>query len=205
MRVQLRRRRAPGSASAGWAAFLSAAIALVSLLTAPQSVVADQGIGWAIGPSAIIDPEFADDTQVGPGITGEVEAKAGDLLSYAAVISLARTDFPVGTDDLHRNFGSVAIGPRLMRDGELPSFGLFLGIGALFWDDVSETDPEFRSSANAEEMLLAGVELRWPFGDGLGVSFSLRDQLTGWWNVILDPSEGRLNHRFLISAGLYHW
>ena len=136
------------------------AISLALLLTAPQSVAAAQSIGWAIAPSAIIDTEFSDDTQVGPGITGEVEVKAEHLLSYSAVISLARTDFPVGPDDLHRNFGSVAIGARLMRDGEMPSLGLLLGIGTLFWDDLSESDPEFRSSANAEEMLLTGVELR---------------------------------------------
>ena len=92
-----------------------------------------------------------------------------------------------------------------MRDGELPSFGVLLGIGALFWDDISETGPGFRSSANAEELLVAGAELRWPLGGGLGVSLSVLDQLTGWWNAILDPSEGRLNHRFLVAAGLYHW
>ena len=180
-------------------------VALALLLTVPQSVAAAQGIGWAIAPSAIIDTESSDDTQFGPGITGEVEVKADDVLSYSAVISLARTDFPVGADDLHRNFGAVAVGGRLMRDGEVPSVGLLFGIGALFWDDVSETDPGFRSSANAEELFLMGAELRWPLGDGIGLSLSVRDQLTGWWSAILDPSEGQLHHRFLIAAGLYSW
>ena len=152
-----------------------------------------------------VDTEFSEDTQIGPGITGEIEMKADEVLSYSAIVSLARTDFPVGPDDLHRNCGSITLGARLMRDGELPSFGVLLGIGALFWDDISETGPGFRSSANAEELLVAGAELRWPFGGGLGVSLSVRDQLTGWWNAILDPSEGRLNHRFLVAAGLYHW
>jgi hypothetical protein len=91
-----------------------------------------------------------------------------------------------------------------MRPGERASVGLLLGIGALFWDDVSETDPAFRSSANGEEMFLPGVELRWPLGNEFGVSLSVRDQLTGWWDAIIDPSEGQLNHRLIIAAGMYH-
>ena len=187
-------------------AWSAAAVALTALLVAPDSRASAQGFGWGIAPSAIIDTEFTDGAQVGPGLTGEIEVGAENLLSYSAVVSLARTDFSVGPDELHRNFGSVALGVRLMREGwERPSVGLLLGIGALFWDDLSETDPAFRSSANAEEMLLPGVELRWPLGSELGVSFSVRDQLTGWWNALLDPSEGELNHRLIIAAGLYHW
>ena len=153
----------------------------------------------------LIDTEFTEDAQVGLGITGEIEVKAEAVLSYSVVIFLARTDFPVGEDELHRNFGSIAFGARLMRDGERPSVGFLLGIGALFWDDLSETDAAFRSSANAEEMLLPGIELRWPLGGGLGVSLSIRDQLTGWWNAILDPSEGQIGHRLVIAAGVHRW
>ena len=180
-------------------------VLIILPLTTAESVAADQGFGWAVAPSVIIDTEFPEDTRIGPGITAEIEAMPEGILSYSAVVSLARTDFSSGADDLHRNFGSFTLGARLMRDGERPSLGLLIGIGALFWDDLSETDPGFRSSANAAELLLPGVELRWPLGGGLGVSLSVRDQLTGWWNAILDPSEGRVDHRFVISAGLYHW
>ena len=183
-----------------WAAGLLCAL-LVAVSWSPLKA---QSLGWGIAPSVILDTDFTDGTELGPGITGEVELRAASLVSYTAVVSLARTDFPVGADDLHRNFGSVAFGARLMPGGEGPTVGLLLGIGALFWDDVSETDPGFRSSANGEEMLVPGVELRWPVRGGLGVSLSVRDQLTGWWNAILDPSEGELNHRLMIGLGLYH-
>ena len=187
-----------------WLTTVSILLSLPFVLIAAQSGAA-QSLVWSLAPSVIIDTEFTDDTQIGPGLTGEVEVSAEQRLSYSAVISLARTDFPVGADELHRNFGAVALGVRLMQDREGPSFGVLLGVGALFWDDVSETDPGFRSSASAEEMLLPGVELRWPMGDSLGLSFSFRDQLTGWWNAILDPSEGEVGHRLMIAAGVYGW
>ncbi len=158
---------------------------------------------WAAAPSVIIDTEFTEDTQVGPGFIGELEIKAERTLSFSALLSVARTDFPVGADDLHRNFGAIALGVRWMRDGEGPVVGGSLGAGALFWDDLSETDPGFQSSANGEEMLLPGIELRWPLSSTLGLSLSVRDQVTGWWNAILDPSEGEVSHRLLIAAGLY--
>jgi hypothetical protein len=187
-----------------WLTTGSILLSLPFLLIVAQSGAA-QGLVWSVAPSVIIDTEFAGDTQIGPGLTGEVEVSTERRLSYSAVLSIARTDFPVGADELHANFGAIALGVRLMQNREGPSFGVFLGAGALFWDEVSETDPGFRSSANGEEMLLPGVELRWPIGESFGLSFSVRDQLTGWWNAILDPSEGELNHRLMIAAGLYGW
>ena len=77
--------------------------------------------------------------------------------------------------------------------------------GVLAWDDVSETDPGFRSSANAEEMLLPGIEFSMPVGSSLRVRVSIRDQVTGWWNAILDPDEGEANHRLVVSLGLGAW
>lgn len=188
----------------GWLATPSVLLSLLLFLVGAQAVTA-QSLAWAVAPSVIIDTDFTDDTQIGPGLTGEIEVNAERRLSYSAVLSLARTDFSVGADDLHRNFGAVALGLRLMAEGEGPSVGVLFGMGALFWDDLSETDSGFRSSANAEEMLLPGVELRWPIGGSLGLSFSLRDQVTGWWNAILDPSEGELSHRLMIAFGLYGW
>ena len=75
-------------------------------------------------------------------------------------------------------------------------------MGALVSDDVSETDPNFVSSANYEEMLLPGVEVGVPVGRSLDVRLSIRDQVAGWWNRILDPAEGALNHRFILTLGL---
>jgi hypothetical protein len=183
---------------------LATSVGFALLFTASWSPLAAQGLGWSIAPSVILDTEFADGTELGPGITGEIELRAASLVSYTAAVSFARTDFPVGVDDLHRNFGSVAFGARLMPPREGPSVGLLLGIGAFFWDDVSETDPGFRSSADAEEMLVPGLELRWPIRDGFGVTLSVRDQVTGWWWAIIDPSEGELNHVLMIGVGLYH-
>ena len=187
-----------------WLATVSVFLSFLLLLIVAQSGAA-QSLVWAVAPSVLIDTEFTDDIQIGPGLTGEIEVNAERRLSYSAVLSLARTDFPVGADDLHRNFGAVSLGLRLMADGEGPSVGVLFGIGALLWDDLSETDPGFRSSANGEEMLLPGVELRWPISSSLGLSFSLRDQVTGWWGAIVDPSEGDLSHRLMIALGLYGW
>lgn len=202
--VESRARRCSDPTRAMRIRWLATVISLTVLFVAPVSRVSAQGLGWGVATSAIIDTEFTDGAEVGPGLTGEIEVQAEGLLSYSVVISVARTDFPVAADELHRNLGAVALGVRLMRDREGPSVGLVLGIGALFWDDVSETDPAFRSSAQAEEMLLPGVEVRWPLGGDLGLSFSVRDQLTGWWWAILDPSEGELNHRLIVAVGLYH-
>jgi hypothetical protein len=184
--------------------WLAAIVSLGLLASASRTPVSAQGLGWAIAPAAVIDTDVTEDTRISPALTGEIEVKAQALLSYTAAISVARTDFPVGPDDLHRNSGSVALGVRLMRDGARPSVGVLLGIGASFWDDVSETDPAFRSSAHAEEMLMPGVELRWPLGGGSGITFSVRDQMTGWWNALLDPSEGDVGHRLFLGVGLYH-
>lgn len=182
-----------------------AAIACLALGLTAQSARAMQGTGWTVAPAVLLDTEFSNGTEIGPGLTVELELKAERALSWWGGISIARTDFPVGPDELHRNWGAAALGVRLMREGARPAVGVLLGIGALFWDDVSETDPAFRSSANAGEMLLPGVELRLPLRDGFGASISVRDQVTGWWWAVLDPDEGSLNHRVMITAGLYHW
>lgn len=188
-----------------YAACMSTAISYLVLAVTAQSSQAMQSIGWTVAPSVLLDTEFSGDTQIGPGLTLELELRAERSLSWWGGMSVARTDFPVGPDELHRNWGAAALGLRLMRDGQSPAVGVILGIGALFWDDLSETDPAFRSSANAEEMLLPGVEVRIPVRNGFGVSVSVRDQMTGWWWAVLDPEEGSLNHRVMITAGLYHW
>lgn len=51
-------------------------------------------------------------------------------------------------------------------------------------------------------MLLPGVEVGVPVGRSLNVRLSIRDQVTGWWNRILDPAEGALNHRLILTLGL---
>ena len=160
-----------------------------------------QSVEWTAGPAMLFDTDFVDGTEIGPGLFLDVLKGPRRTVSYFASVSAARTDFPVAGDQLHRHFGAAALGLRVST-GSQTRVGVLLGIGALVWDDVSETDPDFRSSANGEEMLLPGIEVGMPVGRSLHVRFSIRDQVTGWWNTILDPDEGTMNHRFILTLGL---
>jgi hypothetical protein len=111
----------------------------------------------------------------------------------------------VGTDAQHRNWGTAALALRVMSVGEGARFGVTLGVGALFDDDVSETDPDFRSSARGEEMVLPGIEARFPVGPSWGLTIFARDQLTGWMNALFDRAEQDLAHRLLFGVGAYFW
>jgi hypothetical protein len=119
------------------------------------------------------------------------------------LVTLARADFPVADDELHRNFVAAAMGVRLMMARAGADIGATLRIGVLVWDDINETDPAFRSGANGEEMLIPGLEVRFGSSGSSGVALFARDQLTGWFNAIIDPDEGALSHRFVVGAGVY--
>jgi hypothetical protein len=173
------------------------------LLPLMPSRCAAQSLSWGIAPSAFVDAEFHDGAKVGLGLSAEAELGWQRRLSYVGLLTLARTDFPVADDELHRNFVAGAIGVRLMPVGAGTAIGATLGIGVLVWDDVNETDPGFRSSANGEEMLIPGVEVRFGSSGSWGVALFARDQMTGWFNAILDPDEGALSHRFVVGAGFY--
>lgn len=183
-----------------WWLIAGAATATLLLASPPASA---QGVDWLVAPSMVLDLEHTDDVQVGPGLTAELGVAGDGRVSYLGALALARTDFPVGADELHRNFASLAVGVRLVTSDDGPALGLLLGLGALAWDDVSETDAAFRSSADLEEMLLGGIEARFPVTKSWGVAFSVRDQLTGWFHGILDPEESGVSHRVILAAGLY--
>ena len=172
----------------------------LGIVIAPARASA-QSIEWTAGPVILFDTDFVDGTEIGPGLFLDVVWGPRRTVSYFASISAARTDFPVAGDQLHRNFTAAALGLRVSAGNRVRA-GVLLGMGALVSDDVSETDPNFVSSANYEEMLLPGVEVGVPVGRSLDVRLSIRDQVTGWWNRILDPAEGALNHRFILTLGL---
>jgi len=161
-----------------------------------------QSVEWSVGPLLLLDTDFSDGTEVGPGLSATVTVAPHRTISYFGLVSVARTDFRVASDELHRNFGSAALGLRLSKQSEGPRVGLTLGLGLVAWDDVSETDPAFRSSANAEEMLLPGAELSIPFGSSWRLTLSARDQVTGWWFALLDPEEYGVSHRIVFSLEL---
>ena len=172
----------------------------LGIVTVPAPANA-QSVDWTAGPAILFDTDFVDGTEIGPGLFVDLLARPRRTVSYFASVSAARTDFPVSDDQLHRNFGAAALGLRVSAGSEV-RVGVLLGMGALVSDDVSETDPNFASSANYEEMLLAGIEVGVPLGHSLHVRLSVRDQVTGWWWRIWDPVEGALNHRFILTLGL---
>ena len=90
-----------------------------------------------------------------------------------------------------------------MTGWDQSAIGVVLGAGVLLEDDVSETDPSFRSSARGESILMPGVELRLPIGASWGVTAFARDQLGGWFNALVDRAEADLSHRFVVGVGVH--
>lgn len=180
---------------------IAAVLSSLALGLGPRAA-GGQSLEWSVGALLLLDTEFSDGTEVGPGLFATVTVAPRRTLSYFGLVSAARTDFRVASDELHRNFGSAAVGLRLSTQSEGPRVGLTLGLGLVAWDDVSETDPGFRSSANAEEMLLPGAEVSLPVGSSWRLTLSARDQFTGWWFAVLDPDEYGVNHRIVFSLGM---
>jgi hypothetical protein len=114
-------------------------------------------------------------------------------MAFGFDVALARTDFPVAADALHRNIASASLALRLMTGGDRAAFGISLGMGVLAWDDVSETDPAFRSGANAKQTFVPGFVTRFAIGESWGVTVFAHDQVTGLINQIFDPDEGDLS------------
>ena len=90
-----------------------------------------------------------------------------------------------------------------MTGWDQSAIGVVLGAGVLLEDDVSETDPSFRSSARGESILMPGVELRLPIGASWGGTAFARDQLGGWFNALVDRAEADLSHRFVVGVGVH--
>ena len=117
----------------------------------------------------------------------------------------ARKDFALGDDELHRNYGVAALSVRFTFDRPGPTVALGAGLGVFVADDVSETDPGFRSSANYEELAIPGVEVHWPLNEKWGIVFSARDLWSGWWGALIDPEEAASTHRLMVSVGVLHF
>jgi len=177
----------------------------IVLMTAVTPFICSaQSFEWSISPLVFLDSESTDGPEVGPGVSLGAVLSPGGSVAYGLFLTLARTDFPVASDDLHRNFGSVGVGLRWMTSGERAALGLDVGVGFLAWDDVSETDPGFRSSANGEEMLTLGVEAQFPVTASWGVTIFARGQVGGWWYRLLTfDDEYGLSHRFMLGSGVY--
>jgi hypothetical protein len=176
---------------------------IITALAAIPGAVSAQ-TKWSVGPMLWVDTDF-NGTEVGPGINIGVSSGPERGSAFTMDLGFARTDFPVASDDLHRNHASISIGGRLMTraGGGGGAVGVTLGIGALVWDDLNETDPGFRSSANAEELLVPGILARFPLTEACGVEVFLRDQISGWYNSIIDPDEFALAHRFILGVGIH--
>jgi hypothetical protein len=198
--------RNPGFPVAGLGTFANGPVGVamfVSLvLGLSPSATGAQALEWSVGPLLLLDTEHPDGTEVGPGLLAALTFAPRRTLSYSVLVSAARTGFPVGSDELHRNYGASAVGIRLAPPREGLRVGVSLGLGFLAWDDVSDTDPDFRSGADLEEMLLPGVEMSVPIGAAWSLRVSVWDQMTGWWFALIDPGEYEVGHRVLISVGL---
>jgi len=181
---------------------LAAGLLLATHIALPARTAA-QDLGWTAAAAVFVDASQTFETPVGPGLTGEVELRRERDLSLAGILTVARTDINIGLDDGHQNLGAVALAARWMRESEKPSVGFILGLGGIFWDVVNETTPELSGSADGAGLLLPGVEVRIPTADSYGVTVSVRDAITGLLNAIVDPSERNIEHRFLISVGIY--
>ena len=178
-----------------------------------------QSFEWSVSPMVFLDSEFTDGPEVGPGISLGAALSPGGSFAYGLFLTLARTDFPVASDDFHRNFASAGVGLRLMTGGDGATIGIALGAGVFVEDDVNETErrkeetcvssstvicPKWTSSANGEEIVMLGVEAQFPVTASWGVTIFARDQVGGWWlGLLASDDEYSLTHRFLLGAGVY--
>jgi hypothetical protein len=175
----------------------------IVLALAMPPVCAAGPVAWSVSPAVFVDAAFSTGSIVGPAVELGAEVASGHRVAYGLALGFARTDFRVGPDALHRDFATASLGARLKMWGVRPSVGLTLGAGVVVWDDFSETDPDFRSSAHAEESFVPGVDLRVGMGESWGVTAFAKAQVTGWFYAIIDPSESGIQHRFVLGAGVY--
>ena len=168
---------------------------------------------------AFLDSEFTHSTEVGPGLSLGAALSPGGSVAYGLFLNLARTDFPVASNDFHRNSASAGVGLRLMTGGDGGTVGISLGAGVFVEDDVNETErkkeetcvssstvicPKWTSSANGEEIVMLGVEAQFPVTASWGVTIFARDQVGGWWyGLLTSDDEYGFSHRFLLGAGAY--
>ena len=176
-------------------------ILLFSLLNPLKS--AGQSFEWAVQPSVIWDEPNLPYQQIGPGISFSSIVSSEGRFAYGVFANLARTDFQVDSDSLHRNLASVSLDLRMMTDGDKARLALSLGLGVSVSDDVNETDINFASSANGAEMFVIGLEGQFPVTSSWGISTFARSQMNGWFWGLLDPGEYGIEPSFLFGAGGY--
>ena len=63
---------------------------------------------WSVGPTLWVDTDF-DGTEIGPGINLGVSSGPARGSAFTIDLGFARTDFPVASDELHRNHASISI------------------------------------------------------------------------------------------------
>ena len=166
-----------------------------------------QSFEWSAHPIVLLDFDHTPALEVGPGVSFSSFLSSDGPISYGLFMALARTDFSVAVNNLHRNFGSVGLGLRWMTGGEKTALGLDVGLGFSAWDDVSETHPGFTSSADGEEMVTLGIQARIQITPAWGISVFIQDQITGWYNALLSTmfngDDYGVSHRLLAGAGIY--
>ena len=192
---------------------------IVVMTAVTPFICSAQSFEWSVSPMVFLDSEFTDGPEVGPGVSLGAALSPGGSVAYGLFLNLARTDFPVASDDFHRNFASAGVGLRLMTGGDGGTIGISLGAGVFVEDDVNETErrkeetcvssstvicPKWTSSANGEEIVMLGVEAQFPVTASWGVTIFARDQVGGWWyGLLTSDDEYGLSHRFLLGAGVY--
>jgi len=195
---------------------------IVVMTVVTPFICAAQSFEWSISPTAFLDSEFYDGTEVGPGVSLGATLSPGGSLDYGLFMTLARTDFLVASDEVHRNFASAGVGLRMMTGGDGATIGIVLGAGVFVEDDVNETErrkeercissstvmcSKWASSANAEEIVMLGVEAQFPVTASWGVTTFTRAQvgsiLQGLRSVYASDDEYGFTQRFLLGAGVY--
>lgn len=161
-----------------------------------------QFTAFVAGPAVSFDTDFSPSTKAAPGVFVDGWLHADRTVSWGATAGYARSDFPVGADELHRHHGWVVFAGRARTSATDSGIGVSFGVGALAWDDISESDPAFRSSADLEALIVPGLEVHLGGTESLRIVAHVRDQITGWFDAFLDPEEGALQHRIVIGVGV---
>jgi len=174
----------------------------VAPMAAQDGVVRGQYLSLSAG-LGLEDEGFPENrpSALAAGVEGGYAFDGPFRISIAGTVG--RRSFDLGTDKYHRNLVFLDIGPEfaVVRTAKV-ELGVRLGIGARMDDDVNETDPEFRSSANWDGALVPGIVLRHRLSNSLAVMARLKDFVIDIPNRLFDPSEADVRHDVLLELGL---
>jgi len=170
------------------------AFAILAQLLGPR-----ESIAQTVAAGIYVDPDWSlGETITGPAVLVGVKLHG----PFRLEAGLARTDFPVGTDQLHRYTVTGVLGSDVVRTRTQTSLGLFLGAGIMVQDDLNETDPSFRSSANGYSVVVPGISVRRSLANGRSLNFMLRDYMSVSFDVIFDRTESDIGHNFFAVVGV---